>query len=216
MPNWSANRLYVSGKPEHVKEFTDTLGGEDRYGEKRPFSFHQTVPMPKEGIYMGEYNEEIKCHMVSYDAERDVIDCLQWSSQNWGTKWDANYEDYDVDVDEIQKHVQEAIDKGEREVVIDIGFSTAWAPPIAWMASASKKFPELNFVIAYSECGMDYYGTATAIGGLCDEETIGGCDMEEVMETFINSKGEEEEFEAYMPSGNYADFLEFHSIGTGG
>ena len=190
MPNWCSNRLYVKGKPEKVKEFTDTLGEEDANNVRSDFSFHQTVPMPEE------------CSRGMLPAGYSGPNWYDWSIENWGTKWDAC--EVDCEADGIQSHVQNAIDRDLEETVIDIGFDTAWSPPFEWMEKASEKFPELDFEIAFSECGMDFYGTAEAKNGKIEDHSKRGCTLSE----------NEDEF--YVPSGEYGDFLEDHSLGTGG
>ncbi len=49
-------------------------------------------------------------------------------------------------------------------------FDTAWAPPIAWLRTASKKFPSLKFVLECTEEAGSFVGTATAINGKVDED----------------------------------------------
>ena len=193
MPNWSSNRLYVTGKPEEVKEFTDTLGTADANGMESDFSFHQTVPMPS-NVARGNLPF----------GEEPVLNWYDWSIENWGTKWDACDVEPDISV-MIKAEVVLAIAAKDESLCIDIGFETAWAPPTDWLENVSKKFPKLHFEIAYSEQGMGFCGTVVAINGeLTDNPLEGGC-------TFS-----EDEDEEYMPTGEYADFIERHSIGCGG
>jgi hypothetical protein len=74
-----------------------------------------------------------------------------WSVDNWGTKWDADLQDWDRDGNSITFY----------------GMNTAWGPPIAlydyltengWVVEAMYHEPGMQFCGMYaSEDGDDYY-----------------------------------------------------------
>ena len=44
-------------------------------------------------------------------------------------------------------------------------FDTAWAPPVAWLAVVSVKYPDLYFRLAYAEQGCGFAGWEDWRGG---------------------------------------------------
>lgn len=85
---------------------------------------------------------------------------------------------------------------------VDVRFDSPWGPPIAWLEKASKAHPKLKFVLAYCEGGMGFYGEAIAKAGEVSEDTSdfpkGTYDEDGVL------------------TGEVAQFVEEHAIGTGG
>lgn len=65
-----------------------------------------------------------------------------WRIANWGTKWDAD--SYVVEISEEE---------------IYSSFSTAWSPPIAFLYTLSKKYPDLKIKCYFVEEGMEICGT---------------------------------------------------------
>lgn len=180
MPNWCENSLTIRGPKKALDAFKETLNTVDAHGEKTEFSFHQTVPQP-DNILKGNISMEA----MAEGQAKGQDNWYNWNITNWGTKWDAS--DPDVVVDDKK---------------VTITFQTAWAPPKEWMASASKKFPELTFEIACCECGAAYFGTICAINGEVDEN------INQFSSRATNKEGE--------PIGPLKKFLEKHGIGMGG
>jgi len=205
MPNWCSNRVYVSGKPEFLQHFAATFGKEDEDGKEVPFSFNQTVPMGSE-VWKGNWNEDLQCYTIPFNHDHGT-DSLAWAREKWGTKWDAC--DVDIDVDLIRECIQKGIDSGSDEVIIDWSFNTAWCPPCEWLRVTSALFPRLEFKIACSEMGADFYGIITCKEGeLSEAELNEGC-------TFTDEDDEDFEGE-WGPTGEYAIFLDEHGIHSGG
>ncbi len=73
----------------------------------------------------------------------------EWVVSNWGTKWDA------------QQVV--VVDGGE---VVEYEFETAWSPPVPWLRTVAKMYPELRFRLTYDEPGMELYGAMTLEDGV--------------------------------------------------
>lgn len=79
---------------------------------------------------------------------------MSQSIARWGTKWDLYPTLPTVDLDD--------------ELFFD--FETAWSPPIEWLLSVSRIFPELEFRLAYFEPGMQFAGSHTIRGEEVEEE----------------------------------------------
>jgi hypothetical protein len=123
MPNWCCNKVIVTGPKKALDAFKATLN------EVIEFSFKQTVPTPA-NYFSGNLGSEEK----KMCEEKGLVDWYSWNSANWGTKWDA----CEVNLTTKPKSVE-------------VGFDTAWAPPLAWLAGASKAHPKLKFHMGY--CG---------------------------------------------------------------
>jgi len=130
MPNWCTNNLIVEGKEQDVKKFV-----EDVKVEKSPLSFAKLVPVP----------DEIPRHpSPQYLSDEE----LNWRISNWGTKWDVNTyeddEDMQFDLNEISNGIFEAV----------YTFDTAWTPCNKWLREVAPMYPNLKFVLEYTEEGM--------------------------------------------------------------
>lgn len=68
-----------------------------------------------------------------------------WSIANWGTKWNA----YDTDI-----HAEDCLT-----------FTTAWSPPEEAILALSKKYPDTEITLEFSEPGYDFAGTYVYLGG---------------------------------------------------
>ena len=142
MPNWCSNNLHMEGDAEEIKRFEDT---------------HNSIPRDwKPSSHPLAHLEEGEREAVTLDFSASVWDednsnheysshGYNWQSKHWGTKWNACEADHHGDG--------------------LYSFETAWAPPEAWLVSMSAKFPELKFVLSYSEEGMGFMGITVAIGG---------------------------------------------------
>lgn len=168
MPNWCSNRLNIFGSPENIQEFLNTT-------KDNKLSFSQTVPMPDilKNIQSGHISIDNESYSVwrevdgktipISDSEMDDIkkvagstNWYDWNIENWGTKWDID-DVFDYDEDRIS-----------------CIFDTAWSPPIEWLTTVSKKFPNLSFELHYCEGGCDFYGSAFAENGEVENNTYNG------------------------------------------
>ncbi|HLM84190.1 MAG TPA: hypothetical protein VK254_03200 [Candidatus Bathyarchaeia archaeon] len=145
MPNWTHNTLIVTGKD--VSKFRKVAKS-----KKSSLSFNNFIPMPKELIGREEPSKGNKDKKLikKYGADN----WYDWHCENWGTKWDA------VRTKLIANKKNE----------LAYHFDTAWAPPIAWLRTASKKFPSLKLVLDCTEEMGNFVGTATAINGKVNED----------------------------------------------
>lgn len=203
MPNWSSNKLSVRGTAKCLKPFAETLNGKSFYGKEEPFCLHQTVPVPDD-VYRGEWCEKIGGYLIGNDSPKH--NTLDWQRNNWGVKWDVS--DADIEDEDVVTYLVEGDFENEDEICeIVIRFETPWCPPVGWLASVSEKYPDLEFSLAWSECGMGAYGILTAVEGGIDDESW------ETTEDDIELD-EDGEFVDYV--GDYGTFLNEHGIGSGG
>lgn len=77
-------------------------------------------------------------------------DWYNWRVINWGTKWDI---DGNVDVQKVA------------DDCFRLYFTTAWEPPIAWLKSVIKNYPQLSFNLNSCDPGMDWHYVYEGIGG---------------------------------------------------
>tara|TARA_R100000008_G_scaffold40816_1_gene23452 strand:- start:6622 stop:7230 length:609 start_codon:yes stop_codon:yes gene_type:complete len=153
MPNHCSNQLHVSGKRSRVFDFCRDHYSipekwhheEDRAEHKVVLDFSVSVPYPKDS------------------AQRlDKEGWYDWNVRNWGTKWGA----YDLQPETFPEVLQAVKENKEKDVgSASYSFSTAWAPPIEWMGTASLSYPELTFTLGYFEPGMDFAGVVSIQNG---------------------------------------------------
>jgi hypothetical protein len=79
-----------------------------------------------------DFNAVIPC-------PENISDWYTWSIEHWGTKWNAQPSSGDT-------IVVERIPNGA-----EIWFDTAWNPPVPVILELSKKFPELEFQLYFTE-----------------------------------------------------------------
>lgn len=72
------------------------------------------------------------------------------ASSLWGTKWNSNSVS-------LEKH----FDINDFFDYVRISFFTAWSPPIPIIRELSKKFPKVDFEIAFFECRTQICGGCT-------------------------------------------------------
>jgi hypothetical protein len=75
-----------------------------------------------------------------------------WERQNWGCKWGGQHS---IILDEWEGH-------------IDYQFDTAWSPPIEFLTTVAKKWPQLLFILDYEEPGVGFKGIAKFQGTVCE------------------------------------------------
>jgi hypothetical protein len=150
MPNNCRNVLSVIGK--QAKEFADKAKGvypNYRQGTMPPadvtdnvresqLCFNNFIPVPQgllERTYGAEYDEkQAEENGVNLVAIDNCMSGYDWQSENWGTKWGT----YD-----------EAPVKIKFEDVVEFDFTTAWGPPVNFVATVSKQYPEMTFILSF-------------------------------------------------------------------
>jgi len=164
MPNWCQNevRVYAEdrGKAEAFVNFVrDT--NTDNY-----FSFNKIVPMPDELkgtsspasiVSQDEYNsfklsKDDKLFGVGRPITQEMSDKFSkeygydnwydWAIRNWGTKWDTDCEEVNID------------DWGG----VEYNFDTAWGPPEEIYRRLIELFPDIEISWFYREDGNQIAG----------------------------------------------------------
>lgn len=113
---------------------------EENVDEGGRLSFSLSIPMPV--------------------AVRESEGWVNWAQDNWGTKWDIADDDCD--------HTRESDAIGA--LVDSWVFSTAWAPPSAWLEKVAAKYPTLRFSLWFDEPGMCFSGGEHYANGVLDAE----------------------------------------------
>jgi len=124
MPNYIHNILRIQSQSPNQTDFHQILG--------KKFSFENTVPPPAG-----------KGPMLS-------IADSEWTSNNWGTKWDA---------------IEPIIVKHINNTLVEITFSTAWSAPDKWLTKVSKLFPNIICALVWSDEDYPVSGYLTAQQG---------------------------------------------------
>jgi len=116
MPNWCDNTLNVTGSNDKVREFYKRVVQNEN--DEEIVSFESLMPCP------------------------DPNDWYNWRINNWGTKWNGQLYDSEMEGNDLV-----------------ISFSTAWSPPEKWlMYVAENLYPELHFCLTYMETGCFFCG----------------------------------------------------------
>lgn len=149
MPNWCQNELYMFGKYEELEKVKEFIGLRRKVPE---FDFRAIVPEP---AVLASWNKDFKDlsdaeYCAKYGVAKGVLPpgCV-WRNTNWGTK-----------------------SAGGRDVLADanqIGFRTAYTPPVPVVKRLSHLFPEVSFCLVYHEAGFQFCGVLHARAGLTIE-----------------------------------------------
>jgi hypothetical protein len=173
MPNWCSNELLVYGKKEDINSFVEesvkkgifkisnlfpipcelknTISPSES-ATGREYINDWEVKRAKEKINNGEIveiPELILCNNNTLEKIQELKlkfgfdNWHDWSSNNWGTKWDCEAENYNI-----------------TENTFTTYFESAWSPPINWLELVQDKFPNLLFKLEYMEIGNWFCGVA--------------------------------------------------------
>jgi len=194
MPNWCANRLYVSGSDGDLAVF---------------------ARIAAKGLSPAEALEAAALLIVSSDENQDPISTalldgdsagilsfsghlpepsdvqasgtnqsIDWRNGNWGTKWEPSGSRFDTVTHGTYRYQ----------------FDTAWAPPTAWLATVAAMHPSLSFALQWNEeqgiGGWFEYsnGALVSVGDTGDFETMND-DLGWPDAPFIRSRYEDDEDE---------------------
>jgi hypothetical protein len=105
-------------------------------------------------------------YVVPYppEATDESWDWYNWQVTNWGTKWDA-YETC-------------FISNELNEDNAEIHFQTAWSPPVAWLASAIERFPNIEFKLYWLDEDYPTSGQILASNGQITKNEYYGNDRD--------------------------------------
>ena len=137
MPNWTRNILNVDGDAKEVKKFLKHMG--------KQMDFNKVVPMPEDCFTdnLGDKERQM-CE------DRGVPNWYDWSVENWGTKWNANNVEGEVEVDTYGKK--------DQFLHLTYRFETAWDTPREVIKALFKQWPELDFDGGYVHEGYEGCG----------------------------------------------------------
>ena len=131
MPNWTGNRLFVTGPRLEVERFRKQAAGE---------SDDKVTPTGSK-----KTEEESRCltfkrFVVLQKKKRKISDdaMISLAVRMWGTKWDA------CDPVLVTK----------RPNRLRYEFGTAWTPPVNWLVRVSRMYPKLAFRMRYDGSGF--------------------------------------------------------------
>ena len=152
MPNWTTNKLVITGDKEQLDEliaqvsapYSDDREGEDQMIEGNFLLWNIIRPTNLDQYYQrGEYAEKPKEPQPDKSMESIIgdiqegfatgMDWYNWNVRNWGTKWE-------IDVD--QAWVSRMSDT---EVRYEL--QTAWSPPVEALDNLAKQYPTLTFTL---------------------------------------------------------------------
>lgn len=169
MPNWTDNRLTITGPAHHVAHVLSSIKGSD----DKPIDFHKIIPMPDVVRHTGmgartfnvDGEEKTLRTWYEYQSWDEAMPAMEtairpltaeeesqlkeigysnwydWSNAKWGTKWNAG----DGDVEQLSpEHVE-------------ITFRTAWSPPEPIIDALRQKYPHCKFELGYRLEDDDMY-----------------------------------------------------------
>ena len=148
MPNWCDNRVTISSNTEDDSQFKELVA---KFQVERPFN--EIYPQPDWKNTPNEKGElPVKREMkndkgeiitITYDFPDGQNDdrWYHWCSNNWGTKWDVNV-------------VESEVDEGYAE----FEFQTAWAPASGIFDKIKEDYPDVAISWFYDEPGMEIAG----------------------------------------------------------
>lgn len=135
MPNWTTNRLTVSGDEADLERFRSEARGVDDTGEEVDLLLGSLVPEPDlTPLGNGPANGPIDPHEEGGKGGR------AWRLVRWGTKWDVSNVKVEAESDRLT-----------------YSFLTAWSAPLTWLEKVSGLFPRLVFEFEYQDEGSDEY-----------------------------------------------------------
>ena len=162
MPNWCQNEVTViASDREQAEAFVNFIKYEQNY-----FSFDRVIPMPDDlkgtrspativsqeeyDKWLEDSNPNIKRYLKPitqemsdrFKKEYGCDNWYDWTNKNWGTKWDTDCGEIDID------------DFGR----VEYKFDTAWGPPKPIYKALRELFPKLEISWFYREDGMQVAG----------------------------------------------------------
>jgi hypothetical protein len=142
MPNWCQNDFTVYGNEEDIKKFIEDGKKNPRENSDGDWSIGSYRPMPKELEETTSPSPSNADLIAKYGAS----DWYSWNVKNLGCKWDCSGE-IEIDGD-----------------YASVSFDSPWSPPLEWFKYIVKKYPTLQFSLAFMETGMWFAGKAQSDG----------------------------------------------------
>jgi hypothetical protein len=142
MPNWCDNRLHVFGEHKEIDRFMGEVFSTNMQG-KQYLDFEKIVPIG------------------------DIEDWYTQRVSKWGTKWNLDGSDFDID---------------EEEGGISVWFLTAWTAPVPICRALTVRYPMLSFDMEYSEPGTGFRGWFEGEEGTVLQDACWDMSREELIE----------------------------------
>lgn len=182
MPNWTGNRLSITGTVEDINLFeADRLAAlkVKDCGPEQVITFHMVLPMPKELFDTISprprteeevrrdaklYNwpdESLQHHLDRVLSPEDSarLDELKvkYGADNWydwcNNNWGTKWDACHAGIERVP-NVQHDTTVAQMDRV-EISFDTAWCEPLPVIHALVRKYPNLNFVHSYSYEGEE-------------------------------------------------------------
>lgn len=188
MPNWCTNIMIVKGND--VEEFDNDFHGLPAYatkGDDKKRCFNAIVEQPSDNELEDVLNENENLVFSLLNSNYEISPQRSWRISMWGTKWDIYSDDIKI---------REANLLDDKNVYYKYTFHTAWSPPIAFVKNASKKYPDLKFILKYHEVNMGVLGKAVVKDGEILKDIFDDSNEEELKE-LENDEDLKPIFEAY-------------------
>ena len=150
MPNWTANYLEITGKPEDVDRFIDDVTVMEAEPNDVSISYDLTKvnPIPDvfksmksgartiDGVKYSQWFEDsegvrplLDINALEITDKYGTYDPVDWQYRNWGTKWG------DCDTEIVSKNTT---NDGIKE--IEMRFDSAWSEPWMLLNDISRKY----------------------------------------------------------------------------
>ena len=137
MPNWCNNSVTIVGPKEKIQAFQKFL---DENNGKDWFDFFHPCPQELKDVGNVSFHEAGNAELIEKYGHSDWY---SWSVENWGTKWNADAQDWSGD-----------------DTHVTFWFDTAWSPPIA-LYEFIERDGIFEVVADYIEEGMQFVGRYT-------------------------------------------------------
>ena len=148
MPNWCDNRVTISSNTEDDSQFQELVA---KFQVERPFNEiypkpdFTKIPNSKGELPIKEVHKndkgEIVCETFNFPDGKNDDRWYHWCIDNWGTKWDINLVEADVE-----------------DSYAEFGFQTAWAPASGIFDKIKEDYPDVAISWFYDEPGMEIAG----------------------------------------------------------
>ena len=136
MPNYTRNKLIVTGLSEDVERFVDHIG--------QTMDFEKIIPPPA-NMFREDLGEKERKECV----EKGIPNWYDWQREHWGTKWNAS------DCEEvILTHFEHT---SYAEAIYR--FDTAWSTPEPVIRRIIEDWPELEIDGGYIDEGYEFCGS---------------------------------------------------------
>jgi len=141
MPNWVYNNLHVSGDADTLSKFWEQATKPHPVAVPDPDSPLRAKQgewvMSEEGLF-SFWNfvapTDLDAYFTTANGSEPAGNWYKWNISNWGTKWDTDIEDSDIQDEHIY-----------------LRFDTAWSPPSGVYEAMVTQYPTLSFGIEWEE-----------------------------------------------------------------